>query len=343
MLCLLMVGLGCSAVSAYVPETESDKDSIDVYFNNPYVDRDQETTNLRSLILDDIDAAQNEIDVATYNFSDKKIADRLVKKAKSGVKVYVVIDEDNYDDDVVETMLSGGVKVKKAVSGGLMHAKYMIVDGIITFSGSANMTDSSFFYDNNNMVRIESQEIAETFQAEFYEMFKDSKFGADSPDTPTASVVKLNDGDNTKVQVLFSPDDGVENRIVNLVYKAQKSIYVLAYSFSSDKLAKALEAKASDGLDVKVVFEDTKAETDAGGQYDTLKKDSQLGVYVDGYDDKLMHEKVIVLDDKIVIEGSYNYTNSAERKNDEQVLLIQNPDIANQYLDEFDKILDKAK
>ena len=57
----------------------------------------------------------------------------------------------------------------------------------------------------------------------------------------------------------------------------------------------------------------------------------------------MMHEKVIILDGKVVIAGSYNFTRSADKRNDEQVLVISDPEIADLFLGEFDKILAEAK
>ena len=68
-----------------------------------------------------------------------------------------------------------------------------------------------------------------------------------------------------------------------------------------------------------------------------------LSVYVDGYPDTLMHEKVIILDNSVVIAGSYNFTRSADKRNDEQVLVIQSREVADQFLAEFNKILEEAK
>ena len=51
-----------------------------------------------------------------------------------------------------------------------------------------------------------------------------------------------------------------------------------------------------------------------------------------------MHHKVIVIDGKKVITGSYNFSKSANKKNDENIIIIDNADIANQYLDEFKRL-----
>jgi len=55
-----------------------------------------------------------------------------------------------------------------------------------------------------------------------------------------------------------------------------------------------------------------------------------------------MHHKVILIDDNIVIFGSYNFTANAEMKNDENLLVIHNAEIANQFLEEFKRIFDAA-
>ena len=116
---------------------------------------------------------------------------------------------------------------------------------------------------------------------------------------------------------------------------------MLAYSFASRDIAERLWAADDDGLDVIVICEDSKAYTDGGGQCGPLSE-AGVQVYVDGYPDNLMHEKVIILDDSVVIAGSYNFTRSADKRNDEQVLVIQSKDIAKLFLAEFDKILEEA-
>ena len=252
----------------------------------------------------------------------------------------LVIDEDNYRKDVVNDLRDGGVGVISAESNGLMHAKYIIIDGKVVISGSANMTLASFSYDNNFMIRMESEEAAAVFTAEFEEMYSDCLFGENSPSSKAAPSVKLDDG--TTVYVRFSPDDGIDDMIESLIAAANESVYMLAYSFASRDIAERLEAADDDGLDVIVVCEDSKAYTDGGGQCGPLSE-AGLQVYVDGSEDALMHEKVIILDNKVVIAGSYNFTRSADKRNDEQVLVISGGDVADQFLAEFDKILAEAR
>lgn len=331
-MCIVMLLLFMAVLPAFAEKT-----SIEVVFNDPYhVEKDR---SIQKLMLDDIKTAEKRIDVATYNFTDTKIAEALVKAVKRGVTVNLVIDEDNFNKDVIKDLQKGGVNVVKAESNGLMHAKYMIIDGHITISGSANLTVSSYSYDNNNMVRIVSKDIADIFTAEFEEMFRDRIFGESSPYGKPAGSVTLDDG--TVVYVRFSPDDGIDDMIETLIAASEESVYMLAYSFASEDIADRLYKADKDGEDVIVICEDSKAYTDGGGQCGPLAEKG-VSVYVDGYPDNLMHEKVIILDNSVVIMGSYNYTRSADKRNDEQVLVIQSKDIAEQFLAEFDKILEDA-
>ena len=313
-------------------------DPIEVFFNDPYNAPKDRT--IQNMILDDIRGAKKTIDLATYNYTDTKTAKALIDAVHRGVKVRLVIDEDNARKDVISDLRDGGVSVITAESNGLMHAKYIIIDNAVVISGSANMTLSSFSSDNNFMVRMESPEAAKVFTAEFEEMFLDCIFGEESPRSKGASAIKLEDG--TTVYIRFSPDDGIDDMIEKLIAAANESVYMLAYSFASRDIAERLQDADKNGLDVIVVCEDSKAYTDGGGQCGPLSE-AGMQVYVDGYPDTLMHEKVIILDDKVVIAGSYNFTRSADKRNDEQVLVIQSPEIADLFLGEFDKILEEAK
>ena len=145
-----------------------------------------------------------------------------------------------------------------------------------------------------------------------------------------------------QVYIRFAPEDGIDDMIESLIAAADKSVYMLAYSFASRDIAERLQAADEDGMDVIVICEDSKAYTDGGGQCGPLSE-AGLAVYVDGSSDALMHEKVIILDNSVVIAGSYNFTRSADKRNDEQVLVIQSPKVAAAFLAEFDKILEEAR
>ncbi len=332
-LLLLSLNLFILSLISVLPAMAAADNAIEVFFNDPTASQRDRT--LQDMILDGISDAQERIYVATYNFTDTKTADALKDAVRDGLEVRLVIHYENADSDVVRSLEKAGVKVVVSDSNGLMHSKFIVIDQDLTISGSANMTPGSFFYDNNYMIRIVSSDVNALFRDEFNEMFLDKKFGSASPRSEPAPILTLDDG--TRVLVRFSPEDGIEESLLSLIEASKESIYVLAYSFASDDLGQALIDRYDDGLDVIVVFEDEKAFTDGGGEAINLRQ-AGVPIFMDGCDDCLMHQKVFIFDKSVVSAGSYNFTRSAEIRNDEQVLIIQNEAIVNAFLEEFDKI-----
>jgi phosphatidylserine/phosphatidylglycerophosphate/cardiolipin synthase-like enzyme len=169
-------------------------------------------------------------------------------------------------------------------------------------------------------------------------MFTDDEFGPGSPaDTPYVSLTI----EGTRLEVYYSPDDGVAAHLVDLINAAQQSVYFLAYSFTSDDVADAMLSRARAGVTVSGVFEETQVSSNRGDEYERLRK-AGLDVRLDG-NPRNMHHKVILIDGQIVITGSYNFSASAEDRNDENALVIYNPEIAAQFEEEFNRVFSQAK
>ena len=89
------------------------------------------------------------------------------------------------------------------------------------------------------------------------------------------------------------------------------------------------------------VFEESQYYSNTGTEFANLQ-DAGLDVYLDG-NPRNMHHKLFILDEEIVITGSYNFSRSAEEKNDENVLIIHNADVAAQFMAEFDRVITAAR
>ncbi len=311
---------------------------MEVYFNNPYAA--QRDTTLQDRIIEAINAANDHVYLATYNFTDKKVAEALISAVDRGLEVRVVIHGENAGKDVVRNMEAGGVEIFEANGQGLMHAKFIVLDDDATISGSANMTPGSFFYDNNFMIFLQSKEANAIFTAEFDEMFFDNLLGAESPESDEPGIIELEDG--TRFLVRFAPEDNVAMTIATVIEAAQQEVRMLAYSFTEDAIGKALADRWKNGVDVAVVFEGEKAFRDKGGEAPFLKRQG-VPIFIDGSANALMHEKVVIVDGSFVAAGSYNFTRSADRFNDEQILFISSSEIAGDFLAEFEKIYAEAK
>jgi phosphatidylserine/phosphatidylglycerophosphate/cardiolipin synthase-like enzyme len=147
--------------------------------------------------------------------------------------------------------------------------------------------------------------------------------------------------EETFLETYFSPDDGTADEIIALIQAAEESIHFAAFSFTSDDLAATLIERAADGVEVSGVFEEEQVRSNQGGEFDRLSA-AGLDVRLDGNPDN-MHHKFFVIDEQIVITGSYNFSRSAEERNDENTLVIHNVEIAKQYLDEFKRIFSLAE
>jgi phosphatidylserine/phosphatidylglycerophosphate/cardiolipin synthase-like enzyme len=187
--------------------------------------------------------------------------------------------------------------------------------------GSMNFTDGGAYDDNNNLMRIRSTKIAEDYMVEFEEMFSEDMFGPDVvAETPNPTV----EIDGTRLDIFFSPDDGALAALVPLVEGAQKSIYFLAYSFTSNQLGEIVRQKAEEGLTVAGVMDNEQIKSNQGTEFDPFRQ-SELDVRRDGIDG-LMHHKVFIIDESIVVFGSYNFSQSAEERNDENLIICQSCD-----------------
>lgn len=136
--------------------------------------------------------------------------------------------------------------------------------------------------------------------------------------------------EKTPYQVCFTPGQDCTQLIVNTLDKAKQSIYIQAYSFTSAPIAKALVDAKNRGVDVKVLLD--KSQT-RGNSYSSAKFLTNEGIspWID-YRPAIAHNKVMVLDQKTVITGSFNFTKAAQKRNAENVLIITDANLAKQYL-----------
>jgi phosphatidylserine/phosphatidylglycerophosphate/cardiolipin synthase-like enzyme len=241
--------------------------------------------------------------------------------------VRVVAESDNLDAAEIQQLKEAGIPVLGDRREGLMHNKFVIIDRQQVWTGSMNFTINGAYRNNNNLLGIHSSQLAQNYTAEFEEMFTDDRFGPGSPANTPNTLLWAED---TLLETYFSPDDGVATRLLDLVSSAQGSVHFMAYSFTSDDLAQALIERAGAGVVVSGILEESQARSNTGGEYENLRQ-SGVDVRLGGQSGN-MHHKVLIIDGSIVVAGSYNFSQSAETRNDENVLIIHNPEIAAQYL-----------
>ena len=287
-----------------------------------------------------IDQARLSVDMAAYSLNLWSIRDALIHAYQRGVVVRMVMESDNMDVQEVQQILDSGIPIVGDQHEGLMHDKFVVVDRSVVWTGSMNYTVGGTYKDNNNLLSIRSNQIADYYTQEFEEMFTHRLFGPDRiSNIPNLKKVNIN---GIPMEIYFSPEDRPAARIVELIKGARESINFMAYTFTSNEIGTAILERAKAGVSVLGVFDGGQVASGQGTEYDPLQQ-AGLDVRLDGNQTGLMHHKVIIIDKSIVITGSYNFTASAEENNDENVLIIFNSEVAAKYLDEFQRVNDQAE
>ena len=312
---------------------------FELYFTDPASPLSpQGTGGVDGPIVEAIDDARLSIDVAAYSLSLNSVRNALLRAHDRGVTVRIVMETGNMDRSDPQILIDAGVPIIGDNLQGLMHDKFIVIDKSEVWLGAMNFTDSGTYEDNNNMMRIHSTKIAEDYSVEFNEMFADNKFGpnvvAKTPN-PTVTI------DDTRIDIYFSPDDGVLNALTSLLNGARESIHFLAFSFTSNELGVIVREKAEAGLTIAGVMDEEQISSNQGTEFDPFKQ-ANLDVRIDGNAGQ-MHHKVFIVDEKIVVLGSYNFSQSAEEKNDENLIIVYNAPIAEQFMLEFKRVQSHAQ
>lgn len=142
-------------------------------------------------------------------------------------------------------------------------------------------------------------------------------------------------GIGTEVGIYFSPHGGCESAVVNEVKNAKSEILIAIYYFTDKEIADALCMARKRGVKIEVVLDKSQKTT----KYSKVNKLMENNIPA-RFDTRngLMHNKFAVIDDKIVVTGSFNWTEAAENKNRENLIIIKNPEIAGIYKKEFTKL-----
>ena len=419
---------GTVAQIAPLPQDES----IQVYFNHnqatefiePYRHTTRRGDDLAAKLINAIDAAQFQIDVAVQEFQLPNIALALVAKSQAGVKVRVILEnnysrplssltaaeveqltarakehyqefqqlvdldrdgtlsqaEINQRDALVILRTAGITVIDDTADGskgsGLMHHKFMVVDGKQTIVTSANWTMSDIYGDlshpesegnQNNLVRIQSAELAQAFATEFNLMWGNGT--ANNPSSqfkarkPARLPVEVFVG-KTRVSVQFSPtskqqawEDSSNGSIGKLLGASHERVDLALFVFSEPALATILQTQYQHGVKVRGLIDRefayrtyssalTLMGVDGNNLCPVAQTSSQalstLGVPTLPTGD-LLHHKFAVIDGQTVITGSHNWSNAANYRNDETLLMIQgNSTVAAHFDREFDRLYQHA-
>ena len=289
--------------------------------------------------------ASASIDIALYDFDRVSVRDALLAAKARGVAVRVVGDDEDGDlpsyAPFYGALSNAGIPLvtdrntNGTTNSALMHNKFAVFDGSVTWTGSANFSDNAFVRNGENALVITSTVVADIYTTEFNEMFGGKFHTKKTDNTPHSATVA-----GSALEIAFAPTDGVEARMIAALASADTSIQVAMFTFTSAPLAQALIDAHARGVRVDVLLDGTAD----GSQFSQRDPLCAAGVVlrVEGWKSKL-HDKYAVIDagtdsDPQIITGSTNWTNNAVTANDENMLIAHDAALASAYADDFARL-----
>lgn len=217
---------------------------------------------------------------------------------------------------------------------GFMHHKFLVADEKAVWTGSTNMTWNAFARNNENSLLLPSPTLAQGYAREFRALFGGQKEGLGEP------VAFRLENPPVGGTAYFSPQGGKAAReaLLQAAQEARREILVAAFVLTDKELVDVLKAAHSRGVEVKVLLETRNLR-------DSREEDLlQAGVPVrqDG-NPYTLHHKVMVLDGEWVVTGSYNFSARAWQVNNENLLVLQSPALAERYREEVLRLWEEGK
>jgi|GEM_PF-3311362 len=319
---------------------------------------------LEKEIVNFINKSKTSLNIAVQELRSGKISssnaikEAILNASKRGIKIKLIVEKsylkpgsDNqrtFDEfhDV------DNIEVKADDNPSIFHNKFIVRDydqpTAALLSGSTNFTDTGTRRNYNHIIILHFQNpskksygLLRAYQNEFNELWGGTFGNKDGGKLESYRI------GHTRIKVLFSPDNDPDDYLLNALVNAKESLDVMMFTFGSNspliagvinrsKAVKYVNRKPTDIRKVKVRIGMEQDQCKYWSAYPVLQ---ELGipVKVESTSAKL-HHKVGIIDNKTVILGSYNWTLSANDRNDENVLVISNPDIAGLFTDAFNEL-----
>ncbi|SNS43463.1 Phosphatidylserine/phosphatidylglycerophosphate/cardiolipin synthase [Streptosporangium subroseum] len=320
--------------------------------------------NLEGVIVDFIGGAQHSLDIAVQELDSEPIAQAILDARFRGVSVRIVLEQDYLltaklpvvtvhagEDEVaarrrvqwgaepgtrsleanrriLAALLRCGVDVKADYNPAIFHQKFVIRDyrgrtfpTSATLSGSANFTDTDCHRNLNHIVVFHDARICNEYGTEF-EQIRAGSFGRGIHGKVPAAYNLA----GIPVKVLFAPDHAPELEIMKQMLKATQRVDFAIFTFSGssgidDTMIALAEAKrtVTGAMDPGQGAQKWAATHDLDRAHIELyfpKRSSAFGK---------LHHKLMVIDETVVVAGSFNYTAPANNFNDENIFVIGSP------------------
>ena len=324
---------------APVPDIVAE-DWYEIFFTNPTCPPFEERgEGLDVIVADDIRRANRSVDIAAFELNSEPITNALIELEAHNIPVRVVIDADFEDEAAIRRLRRNGISVVPDDRRPLMHNKFIVIDEQIVWTGSMNFTTNGVFCNNNNLVRLELPALAGNYTTEMDEMYNERAFGPTSPENTPQEILDVN---GIKVENYFAPEKELAPTIARIVARANQEILFMAFSFTDDDIGEAMIGRAEGGVEIRGVFEQVGSNSSYSYYplFTSLDMEN-IQVAIDG-NPRIMHHKVIIIDREIVLFGSFNFSEGANRSNDENIVIVHDPEFTSYFVEEFELVWAEA-
>ncbi len=285
-----------------------------------------------------VNLAKKSIDIAIYGYDDIPAITSALKEAKKrGVIIRFVYDsvltpggEFYKGNNIISSLADSSINDKNSKEpNSIMHNKFIVFDKQKVFTGSMNFSKSGLSgYDVNNTIIINSADVASLYLQEFEQMLS-GKFHNEKSKLNLPNKFVLGD---TILEIYFSPKDKTTEKIIEIIKKSNKYIYIPAFLITYNDISNELISAHKRGVDVRIILDANSTNT-RNIKYKILRT-AGIPLKFENYAGKL-HSKTMIIDDEYIVMGSMNFSNSGENKNDENTVILKNNEFAKEYKNFF--------
>lgn len=324
-----------------------------LYFNNT-----MGTSIFSDVIIPAIDNSQKTIELAVYSMDNIGIKNALYRAAERGVKIELVFsDKREAGHDQIFKDLPANIKRQDlSSSSGSMHHKFLLIDRgnpeAKLFFGSYNFTLTQEKYDPCFLLETTRPEIINIFGKEFDLLTSEhhslGKFKL-SPN-PFAALIRYPEG---FLEIWFGPQssgNGLKERMIGLIKNASDNIKVMIWYFNSDDIADELAISARE-KSVKIITDDSNYDTPESVfsflLAEKIKRHlNNLEIITDAkrnqevendFKEKdlnsFLHHHLLLVDDRVAVFGTNNWSNGGFYKNDESVMISNIDSLVKPFID----------
>lgn len=298
--------------------------------------------SLEAAIIDFIATAQSELLVSVQELDHRPIADALIAARRRGVRIQMIMEQDylreaktpaadqlgvqEVNRDLLMRVLRVGIDAKTDYNPNIFHQKFIIRDRAAVLTGSTNFTTTGVTKNLNHLCVIVDDEVAREYRREFTQLRK-GIFGKRSLQVPRKPL-EDHDVGLVRVKPLFAPDHAPEMEFIKQMIKAKTRIDFAAFTFSqSSGIDDAMVNAHEKGLTVTGLLDRRQANQSWAAKHTLKAAGITLHRNKTGTGVRKVHHKLMVIDDRMTIIGSFNYTGPANLVNDENIVVLGDLDM----------------